>query len=86
MTRSPAPLVPIMIGPANVEAALGLTWREALALAKRLGVRVVESGERRVISARELLAAIERDARPVAIAEPTGEALVLARLGRRAAP
>jgi|GEM_PF-6665079 len=40
-------LAPILIGPLNVEVACGLSWREALALAKRCGVRVAQSGEKR---------------------------------------
>lgn len=40
-------LAPILIGPLNVEAACGLSWRETLALAKRCGVRVAQSGGKR---------------------------------------
>lgn len=86
MSRPVAPsLSPILVGPHNVEAATGLSWRECLALARRLGVRVVESGDRRVLSARELLAALEASVEPTPERELDPEALVLARLGRRTA-
>lgn len=80
-----APIAPLAIGPSNAAAALGLSWRETLSLARRLGVPVLASGERRVIPASALLAALER--RPAVTAgevEPDPESAVLRRLGRSA--
>lgn len=77
-----APVVPIAIGPDSVVAVLGCSWREALALARSLGVRVIEVGERRLIPARELAEAIERGAAAAPDLDADPEAVVLARLGR----
>lgn len=78
-----APVTPALVGPDNAVAVLGLSWREALHLARELCVPVVTVGARQVISARALVEAVETKAAPSgAAAEPTGEALVLARLGR----
>lgn len=76
-----APVAPVLVGPDNAIAVLGLSWREALHVARELGVPVVSVGARQLISARALLEALERRAQP---AEPelNPEAVVLARLGR----
>ncbi|MCL4840156.1 MAG: hypothetical protein KJ058_19580 [Thermoanaerobaculia bacterium] len=78
-TAPTAPVAPLLVGPDNAVAARGCSWREALALARSVGVPVVEVGERRLIPARQLAEALERGA-----AEPEldPEAAVLARLGR----
>jgi hypothetical protein len=78
-----SPIAPIMIGPANVEAATGLRWREALALARRLGVRVATLGDRRLIPAISLLDALDREHSP-AVTGTDPEVDVLRRLGRGA--
>lgn len=74
-----------MIGPDNAIGALGVTWREALALARDLGVPVAHVGARQLISARALLDALERRAAPSPPTEQSAEAVVLSRLGRRTA-
>ncbi|MBK8997669.1 MAG: hypothetical protein IPM35_18225 [Myxococcales bacterium] len=80
-----APVAPLFVGCDNAIAALGMTWREACAVAKAAGVAPIEIGQRRVYSARQLVEVLERRAAPrVPLAEPSGEALVLARLGRGA--
>lgn len=82
-TAPTAPVAPIAIGPDSAVAVLGCTWREALALARSLGVRVVEVGERRLIPARQLAEALERGAAAAPELEADPEEVVLRRLGRR---
>lgn len=52
--------VPLLVGPANCEAVLGVPWRRARDLAIALGVRRVKLGRALVLPAAELLAALER--------------------------
>lgn len=56
---------PLTIGPANAEAATGVSWRWIRDHASQLGVEIVKIDGKSVILADRLLAALERRAQPV---------------------
>jgi hypothetical protein len=55
---------PITIGPRNAEAATGVSWRWIRDHAPELGITIIQVDGKRVVLASELLAALERRARP----------------------
>jgi hypothetical protein len=52
--------LPLLIGPANCQAALGDNWRHAKAFAAAHGVRILRIGKKDFFRADEYLAALER--------------------------
>lgn len=69
-----AKVAPILLGPANAEAATGLPWRWCRDFAAAHGVRFVGSGKKRALIASEFVAALERaSASPAPATEPAND-------------
>jgi hypothetical protein len=84
--------VPLLIGPKNAEAVVGVPWRWCRDWARSLGIRLVGSGKKKLIPAAAFVAALEQHRFPsvandgtVGRAEPVppldAEAAILDRLG-----
>lgn len=82
-----AAVIPLLLGPANCEAAVGLPWRFVRDHAPELGVPIIGTGRKRCVRADLFIEALERsgtraDLPSVAKAEP--EPLDAAEVIRRA--
>lgn len=83
------PVRPLLVGPANCVAALGVSWRWLRDHAPALGLTIIGVDGKRFLDAEEAKAAIARAGRaelpsPSLEAEPTDELAVLrAQLGKR---
>src|SRR5688572_22108338 len=65
---SPAPL---LIGPKNAEAVVGVPWRWCRDWARKLGIAFVGTGKKQLIPAGAFIAAIERDGFPTVANDAT---------------
>lgn len=71
---------PVLVGPANCVAVLGVPWRRARDAGRRAGLTPVRIGKAGCYRVAELLAALEADAAPDTTEDPRGA--VLRALGR----
>jgi hypothetical protein len=60
-SRKRAPVSPIVVGPANCEAAIGQNWRWTRDFAARAGVKIWRVSGKSVIPLEALLKAMERE-------------------------
>ena len=56
--------VPLLIGPKNAEAVVGVPWRWCRDWARNLGIRLVGTGKKQLIPAAEFIAALGREGFP----------------------
>ncbi|MEI9940501.1 MAG: hypothetical protein WDO69_25075 [Pseudomonadota bacterium] len=84
-------VTPVILGPANSEAATGWSWPFVKARARELGVPVVGTGKKLGVPAAAFLTALERAAQAITLQEPPAlsteeiAAQVRSVLGRRRA-
>lgn len=75
-------VAPLLIGPANAEAAMGAPWRWVRRRAAELGVPVIGSGRKTFVRAADFIAALERGSAPDTNAPADPAEQVRAALGR----